>query len=211
MKRLVFFGVLVGMMSGCAYFSPPQSLPVIEDKVGRSEANSNDKRIGTLATVAQRRLAIIKFEDGKFCAEPPPDAADNISSTLSTALSANKGDVDVQAKLATAVSSVAKQLFYRSQGLQLYRDGMFHLCNAYLNGLIDPAEYKTKHQELLKAAQELINAEIPHLSNIKADTSGSPTLGTPAELNNHPAQQNSKTKPDPSTPPVQPTAPAAGK
>lgn len=202
MKRLVLSGVLVSMVSGCAYFTPPQSFPVIEDKVGRDKANLNDKRIGTLATVAQRRLAIIKFEDGKFCAEPPPDAADNISSTLSAALSANNGDVGVQAKLATAISSVAKQLFYRSQGLQLYRDGTFHLCNAYLNNLIGPDEYKIEHKQLLDTVKELIEKEIPNLANIKADTSGSPTLGTPAELNNHPAQVGQKTKSDSSTPAV---------
>ncbi|GKS70206.1 hypothetical protein W03_22100 [Nitrosomonas sp. PY1] len=194
------------MVSGCAFFSPPQSVPVIEDKVGRDIANPNDKRIGTLATVAQRRLAIVKYEDGKFCAEPPPDAADNIASSLSAALSGSSGNVEVQAKLATAVSSVAKQLFYRSQGLQLYRDGAFHLCNAYLNGQIDAAEYKTKYKELLESAEKLINAEIPHLANIKADTTGSPTPATPPELNNQQKDQKKESNTTAqSAPPITPT------
>ena len=141
-----------------------------------------DRRNGTLATIAQRRLALIRFEDGKFCAEPPPDAVDNLSATLSAAFSGGTKKVDASAQLSSAIATVAKQLFYRSQGLQLYRDGMFTLCNAYLNGAVDELAFSQKHEALLNVTKELINAEIPYLQYIKADTTGAPTPPTPPVL-----------------------------
>ena len=183
MKRLVTLGltgVLLG--GGCAYFSPPASIPVVEDKVGSENVTSGDHRVGTLATVAQRRMVVISFKDGKFCAEPPPDAADQISATLSSALAGGTQSVNASAQLATAFATYAKQLFFRSQGLQLYRDGIFSLCNAYVNGAIDGETLEQKHDELLKVSERLIAAEIPFLANIKADIGGTPTPGTPPVL-----------------------------
>jgi hypothetical protein len=85
--------------------------------------------------------------------------------------------------VAASIATVAKQLFYRSQGLQLYRDGMFSLCNAYLNGVVKNGEEFLKQQDkLLDVVKELIHEEIPHLANIKADTTGAPTLTTPPSL-----------------------------
>jgi hypothetical protein len=187
MHRLtvMVFGLAVTTLQGCALFSTPPSVPVVEDEIGSGRYVGQDKRVGTLATVAQRRLALIKFGDGKFCAEPPPDVADNISATLSGALSGGKDAVQASAQLATAFATVAKQLFYRSQGLQLYRDGMFSLCTAYLNGAIKEEEFKQNQRELLKVANELIAAEIPHLKEMKADSSGGPTLPNPPPLGQH--------------------------
>lgn len=181
MKKLITLGLTLVMMGGCSVFHP-SSVPVIEDKVGNSDIGGKDRRIGTLATVAQRRLALIRFEDGKFCAEPPPDAVDNISQTLSTALSGGTGPTTASVQVAASIATVAKQLFYRSQGLQLYRDGMFSLCNAYLNGVVDDAAYLKKQDKLLDVVKELINTEIPHLANIKADTSGAPVPTSPPVL-----------------------------
>ena len=181
MQRLVALGITVVMLGGCSVFNP-SSVPVVEDKVGNKDIGGKDKRIGTLATVAQRRLALIRFEDGKFCAEPPPDAVDNISQTLSTVLSGGTQSITANAQVAASIATVAKQLFYRSQGLQLYRDGMFSLCNAYLNGVVDDATYLKKQDKLLDVVKELIHEEIPHLANIKADTTGAPTPTTPTSL-----------------------------
>lgn len=183
MKIFITLGLTVVMMGGCAFFSPDSSKPIVEDKVGSKLWGEADRRIGTLATIAQRRLALVRFEDGKFCAEPSPDAVDNISQTLSTAFSGDTKDVAASAQLATSIATVAKQLFYRSQGLQLYRDGMFALCNAYLNNAIDVPTYHQKVDKLLDITKELINMEIPHLANIKADIIGAPVPANPPVLN----------------------------
>lgn len=182
MQKLISLALAIVMFGGCAHLESDQFKPVVEDKVGSKNVDSNDKRVGTLATVAQRRLALIRFEDGRFCAEPPPDATDNISSSLSAAVSGGTQNITAGAQLASAFATLAKQLFYRSQGIQLYRDGMFALCNAYLNKAVDEPTFRQKHDELLKVARELILAEIPHLANIKSDTSGSPTPPAPPIL-----------------------------
>ena len=169
MKRLLGLWIVVVTLGGCALFTSPPSRPVVQDSVG-----NQDKRIGTLATVGQRRMVLIKFEDGKFCAEPPPDAVDNIAATLFAALSAKTETINASASLGAALSTYAKQLLYRSQGLQLYRDGMFSLCNAYLNKAITEDDFKKKQEELLKVASELIKAELPYLQYIKTDVGGTP-------------------------------------
>lgn len=161
-------------------------------------------RIGTLATVAQRRLAYVRFTDGKFCAEPSPDAVDNLSATLSAALSTDTKSVGAAANIAASMASYAKQLLYRSQGLQLYRDGMFALCNAHLNGLIDQASFLKVQDDLLKTADKLITAEIPVLKDIKADAGGSPTPATPPVITT-PTPSGSRSAPAP----AQPNAPPA--
>jgi hypothetical protein len=170
----MMFGLLFSTLQGCALFSTPPYVPVVEDQIGSGRYVGEDKRVGTLATVAQRRLALIKFADGKFCAEPPPDVADNVSATLSAALSGGNGKIEINSQMASAFATAAKQLFYRSQGLQLYRDGMFSLCAAYLNKAIKEEEFVQQQRELLSAAKELINAEIPLLKDMRTDTTGTP-------------------------------------
>ena len=76
-----------------------------------------------------------------------------------------------------------KQLFKRSQGVQLYRDGAFSLCNLYLNGGLTDGEYLAELRELRKAAFELIKLEIPYLEKITIDPIAVPTTPTPPQAN----------------------------
>jgi hypothetical protein len=187
MKHVVAAVLTLALLQGCALFSTPPSKPIVEDKIGVEDAKSSDKRIGTLATVAQRRLMVVKFSDGRFCAEPPPDAADNVSANLSAALAGGVHSpagpsVNASAQLAGALASIAKQIFYRSQGLQLYRDGMFSLCSAYLNGVMSPSEFKDKQLVLLNIVKDLIALEIPHMDKMKTDSSIAATPTNPTAL-----------------------------
>jgi len=191
MKRLLGLWIVVVTLGGCAFFTSPPSRPVVQDSVGIYNAEGKDKRIGTLATVAQRRMVLIRFEDGKFCAEPPPDAVDNLSAALFAALSAKTESVTAGVNLGATLATYAKQLLYRSQGLQLYRDVMFSLCNAYLNKAITEDDFKKKQEELLKVASELIKAELPYLQYIKTDVGGTP-----------PAPNLPPPQPTPSSPPT---------
>jgi hypothetical protein len=173
----LLLGVMVAMMEGCALLSSPAWVPVVEPaSLGSGRFIGEDKRVGTLATVAQRRLALVKFGDGKFCAEPPPDVADSVSATLSAALSGGNGKINAAGEMVHDFATAAKQLLYRSQGLQLYRDGMFSLCVAYLNKAISEEEFKHSHKELLTIAGDLIKTELPLLKDIKADTTVLPAV-----------------------------------
>lgn len=191
MKRLAALGIVIFTLGGCALFQSSPLRPVVEDKVGSEDIKPGDKRVGTLATVAQRRIVIVKFENAAFCAEPSPDAVDNLSAALSAALSGGTESITAKASLAASIATFAKQLFFRSQGLQLYRDGMFSLCNAFLNGAIDKTVFQEKQTKLLEAAEKLIAAELPHLQHMKVDPGATPTAPNPPVINpSQPAPSN---------------------
>jgi hypothetical protein len=169
-------------LCGCAYIGPQSFRHVIEDRTGTDKTSLSDGRVGTLALVAERRMVLVKYANGRFCAEPPPDAVDNLSAALSAALSGEAKGVSGSASVAASVASYAKQLFYRTQGLQLYRDGIFALCTQFLNEGITAEQMDKRQEELLKVAADLIKAEIPQLKEIKCDSGGIPTLPAVPEL-----------------------------
>jgi hypothetical protein len=192
-RRKIQMGILLLtlLILGCghSFFAEPKNNPVIEDKIkiGLKEV------LGTLATTAERRTVIVKLHNsnqgsdiGKFCAEPPPDVAENIVSQIGLLLEAQakltppagepglegKGKIDFNKLLQTTIQALVK----RSQGLQLYRDGMYSYCQSYLNGAFkNDDEYKDKLDELLWRAFQLIWLEL-HLTqgNISANEVAKP-------------------------------------
>jgi hypothetical protein len=163
MTRLIIAGITLLVVQGCSVFAQPKAQPVIEDRV--TDAGWGKVKIGLLATTPERRMIVVKMPDNRFCAEPPADAADNVAAALSAAAKAKgtgkltEGQVGAAQTLATSV----KQLFKRTQGVQLYRDGTFMLCNAYLNGAITSAEFVTRHVALLEAASRLAEKEVAEM------------------------------------------------
>jgi hypothetical protein len=168
-------GAVVVGLTGCGLglFAEPKTNPVIEDKVG----HTGSWPVGTLAMTAERRVVLVginpdnKETFGRFCSEPPPDAAENISSSLALAVQAavktpeaeGSGRLELAKQLATTVQS----LFHRSQGLQLYRDGLYNLCMAWVNGVVkDEKDFTTRADALLKSAQTLITQELDKTNGV---------------------------------------------
>lgn len=146
----------IACTSGCATYLSERP-PILEDKLGIAGKES----IGTLATVSDYRVVFVQLDPkAKLCAEASPDNAQQISNALSAAARANTGDKGVGAEFAYAFASVAKQLYGRSHGIQLYRDGSFALCNMYLNGIIEKSEYVQEMKELRLAAKEMTLKQI---------------------------------------------------
>lgn len=179
MIRAIVLCLSVALVQGCSAFTPPKLKPVIEDRISEHD----EKTVGVLATTPERRIVLVKMPEQLFCAEPSPDAADNVSHAISAALEASttgklsEAQIGVAQKVATSV----RQLFQRSQGIQLYRDGNFMLCNSYLNGVIkDEAKYLAQQDKILQAAKELILAEITELSKLKFDTNTPPAQAATA-------------------------------
>jgi hypothetical protein len=174
MKQVIVAGFMIMLIQGCSLFTPPKAKPVIEDR--SSSWGWSQEKVGVLATTPERRVVVIKWPDNKFCAEPPADAADNVSAALTLiAEAAAKGQItQAQLGIASSLATTVKQLFQRSQGVQLYRDGTFMLCNAYLNGAITPAQFLQRHEELLKTVTPLIDKEIPELHKLKLDSTVAP-------------------------------------
>lgn len=167
-------------LSGCASYFTPRP-PVIEDKVGLQ----GKETIGTLATAPDYRVVYVRLDEkSKLCAEAPADAGAQFGSTFAAALAAPLGgtkEINLETKAGLAVAM--KQLFKRSQGIQLYRDGSFALCNLYLNDGISKEDYLHELQELRKTAFTLIEKEIPYLEKITIDPIAVPIAPTPPETN----------------------------
>lgn len=158
-------------LSGCAVLTSPIERPIIEDHSGN---------LGTFASVAERRMVITKKDysnvvgsniyESKFCAEPPPDATQSIASALTAALAGSAAGIEAKPELsvqfAKSLETTAKSLFFRSQGVQLFRDGLYNLCQAYLNGAITPLQYNQQYSALLTSASAIIKDEIDKMPSV---------------------------------------------
>jgi len=121
---------------GTAGFTEPKTNPVIEDSI---KVSSNGI-LGTLATTAERRLVLVPLQGphvGKFCAE-------------------------LKTELARSLVTSAGALTKRSQGLQVFRDGVFALCQARMNGFLTDPEFVEQTWRLRQETIKLIEIEIRH-------------------------------------------------
>ena len=82
---------------------------------------------------------------------------------------ATAGEVTARLEAAKTLATSIRPLFRRSQGSQFLRDGLFHLCQAYLNDAIDKEQYVAMYQDLLTRSQCLIAREIPLMSAMQAE------------------------------------------
>jgi len=144
----------------------------MERKLGRPGAES----IGALATAADYRVVYVRIGEGKICAEPPPDAAGQFAAVIAAAISGPLEKQTVSADAQAGMALSMKQLFKRTQGVQFYRDGLFALCNLYMNDVIDNKQYLTEVQALRLSAKSLIESEIQNPDNDKGDETPAPTL-----------------------------------
>ncbi len=163
MKKLyhIIACLIVLSLAGCGWFIPKMQPSILQTIKADSDNNSVAASVAT--TVERRVFYVNLYGDmkGKFCAEPPPDAAENIASTLVAAANASGiGNPEITASLVSSLSTTVQEMTKRSQGIILYRDGMFNLCQAYLNGVIDKTVYAQKSEELLTKSFILIESEL---------------------------------------------------
>lgn len=180
MKLLNIVILACGVLSipgcGAPWLVPPMDQPLIEDKIGKSGYR-------TLSTTPERRVVIFNENNRRFCAEPSPDVANDLSNAFAAALKGSEGTAEAKANISMAFASTAKQLFQRSQGVQLYRDGMYSLCQSHMNNGINGYELKQMQEELLERASALIEKEIQFLPYIKSDNAPAPVLPPLKDLN----------------------------
>lgn len=170
--RTPFLIILVATLSGCALFGSPKEHPIIEDHA--NEGWFGSKKVNVFSATAERRVVIVKFPDNKFCAEPPPDVAESLVSSLSllaqaSAKETTAGEVRARLDATRTLATSIRSLFVRSQGAQFLRDGLYHLCQAYLNSTIKEAQYIELYKELLTISQALIVLELPEMKDKRAD------------------------------------------
>lgn len=214
--RIISTTLLLLSCVGCgtAIFAPPQSQPVISSNISSKEGKLE---LIALATTSERREIVFRSIDGHFCAEPPPDTADAVSAQFSNAIqaSASKGasDPSISASLGVSSSNAIASLAKRSQGVILYRDVSFNLCEALLNGAMSPQEYSENLKQLFSLVVPLIQSEInvtsgkigPDAAIVNSVSAANITTssGTPKNDSGTPTTENSKT-------PSSTSAPASG-
>jgi hypothetical protein len=88
---------------------------------------------------AGARAAAASPTDRIICAEPSPDAMVGIAAALGLDVPFRGGSIGFEGKLAEAVA----QMGTRTQTIQLLRDGLYRACEAYMNGVLDEADYET--------------------------------------------------------------------
>ena len=148
------------VLSACSAFTPPIEKPIIEDKLGN--------RIGTLATTAERRTVLVDLDSGHYCAEASPDAIQAISSSLriaaaNTAKKADGSDRSTEAEFARALATSVAVAGPRTQGVLLFRDASFVMCQERVKNTLKQEDFKPMFENLLKISAELIMKEIPEL------------------------------------------------
>ncbi len=199
MKSTLCLIVLV-VLQGCSTFTSPKEKPVIEDHM--VNPLWGDRQIGILATTAERRVVIVKTP-GKsdtvatmqLCAEPSPDVAESLASSLRVLAEAsgeygNKFDATASLDLAKSLTTTVSKLFTRSQGVQLFRDGLYSLCQANVNQAMTNEQLVTFYDRLLERAYALTLKELPTIASSRSEDAAD--RATAAEAAAKAAQQKAE-------------------
>ncbi|MFV0423730.1 hypothetical protein [Oleidesulfovibrio sp.] len=162
--RLLMAVLVAVALTGCA---PKHETPLIEEHLA-VYAKGPTKIIGLFATRADRRVVVVNHE-GKMCAEAPPDAIDDLFTSVNKTLSAagdagQKVDVKVAAELSRTLMSDYQMLIDRTQGLQYFRDASFILCIMNVNGAISNEDYKLALDKVIEHSSKLISSELVTLN-----------------------------------------------
>lgn len=143
------------LTSGCASsLGTFYNRPVVEDKVG--------EMLSTVSLSADRRTIVVsQLPPGSpkplYCAEPPPDTATGLKTSLDTSLKLpSKGD----ASLKDAFDSTVTVLAARNAPLDAFRTGVFSLCQYYMNGAIKPEDVRPMFERLV-AMFEATQSRLP--------------------------------------------------
>jgi hypothetical protein len=128
---------------------------VVQDEVGS---------VGVLSVTAARRMALVSLEGknkGNFCAEPPPDVSDNVSTSLNAAIKAKLAELpaDVDLSVSDILKVEAVVLAKRTALLDVYRTGTYSLCQYRLNGFYT-------NDELVKSFNNLMTKVLDGMSKV---------------------------------------------
>ncbi|CUH77307.1 hypothetical protein TRM7557_01309 [Tritonibacter multivorans] len=172
MKVSLFLCVTV-FFSGCAVFTERKANPVIVNRT-----SSEGKFVETLSTTAERRLVLIKHlgtdeiakikaqdpdafvSDTVFCAEPSPDSLEAVAASFGGNASNTSGQVSQEVAFEKSLVTSAALATKRSQGLQFYRDTIFGLCQARMNGFMGNRELATQLKFARMEAASMIKEEL---------------------------------------------------
>lgn len=171
---LKIFGLTsILFITGCSFLTPPSQLPVIEAKLNRGLVDDSSE-VGTLSVTPERRVVLAKFStkdskgnlvsSARYCAEAPTEVGVNVDSLIKAGAEI-KGESELGNALEyiSAISLGNSVLNKRSQGLQLFQNSSFFLCQMYMNESINENQLIAFQLQTLRVAAVLIEKEIPLL------------------------------------------------
>ena len=183
MRTLLLWAGAGAWLAGCSYLTPPFEHPIIEQHA--------QNRINTFGVVPSRRMMIIKSDAAKdggerqitVCAEAPADVTDNLASSFAASAAASGKGADVSAGFEKTLQTFGQFLFKRTQGIQLFRDRSYYLCQARMNGYITDEEYKHGLDDAFRVVVPLIEKELEHLDKTQPqNASAEPQLLKPRDI-----------------------------
>jgi len=199
------------VLSGCGYFTPPMEHPSFEQHV--------QGRVNTFGVIPSRRMMIFKSGDPEkpsepprilLCAEAPADVTDSLAGTLAASLAVSGAkQVDVSGALSKTLQTFGQSLFKRTQGIQMFRDRSYYLCQARMNGFINNEQYIEKLDAAYKEAIVLIKEELSRQP--KVETEQKPIPPAPAVSTSGNPKIELTVTPNPATASTEKTTATAGK
>lgn len=181
MIKVAFAVGLAGVVSGCSVFTPPQEQPVIEETLNSSFLWK--AKIGTLSLTPDRRVVLVNFDSGKFCAEAPTEVGSDLSRAFKAVAEA---DVPAQVKanvgMAAVLSSNSSVLNRRTQGMQLFLANSYFVCQMYMNNAITARELLAYQKQVFDSAAVIIKAELPYMYKQAAIDSEKESAKDPLEV-----------------------------
>ena len=168
MKTLSALMAIAGLgISGCQSLGPSAADPVSSMTFG---PNASDSVGEAIAVPPKRRIVIVMVkpkdgERGRYCAEPPPDVSPELLEQIKALVDADaKVGGEQPGKTQTQgqknYMEIAQRLVRRTQGVQWFRDGLYSLCQLYVNDAIKGADVKHAFDDLVRTSSELIKIEL---------------------------------------------------
>lgn len=114
---------------------------------------------------ASRRAMVLHVDQEgnllRMCAEPPPDVADKITSAVEVAVSAKLGEQrgEGSTNVKDTFSLDAVKLSERTLVGDMFRSGLYALCQYHANGAIDNEVLTELYRELVHETFELLKMQ----------------------------------------------------
>ncbi|MCG7964150.1 MAG: hypothetical protein N0E54_15730 [Candidatus Thiodiazotropha taylori] len=145
--KITWIGLLVIglslLASGCANLNSISRTTNLPNVVELNDGDSY-KPAGAVAIHldAKQRIAVSKAF-GAFCAEPSPDALSAYAAALGGSVtSPGKSSVDLASQFGEGTRSIG----LRTQSIQLMRDALYRVCEAYYSKALNSAQVMALHQ-----------------------------------------------------------------
>ena len=179
--RLVLAAGAASVLAGCS---------IVEATADRALVSRNTGEVRAVATRADRRITFVdenwmwgedrerenvayrmtmtsavspadqymfdRYQAHHYCAEPSPDVSQDVLTRLAAEI--GEGNLGLSGQLDS--NARIEALFHRSQGVQLFRDGLFALCQAHHNGAVGADDYGIFIASLIQRASYLIALEL---------------------------------------------------